>query len=257
MKTLDFREKTKKIQDFPFHFCYGDLIEELGYYELDVGIFLLAQVGSEVELWWGARDLEGLMQGLNHIRDQHETSFIFRYPGNLQEALEAAQNIASRGYRLEHIHVGYKIDLKNIPSPPGKKEIRPLEAGDKKKIIQLDREIFPAMNIEPSELDSWLENEEAIILVAPKEEGIRGFVVLEIYGDTREYCFVRSLAVAPEFRRKGLGKELFLAGLNRARERNVRKSMLWVEYDNKPARNMYEKLGFKLDEKETEAVFRV
>ncbi len=254
---MELKEKIKRIQGYPRHFCYGELLEELGFYDLDDGIFLLGQIGSEVELWWGAWDLEGLMTGLNHVRREHETSFIFRYPGKLQEVLEASQNIALRGYRLENIHVGYKRELEDLPQEDLNKKIRPFQAEDKEDLIKLDRETFPAMNIDPTELLSWLDSGEAIILVAPGEDSIRGFVVLEIYGDNSQYCFVRSLAVAPAERGKGLGKKLFLAGLNQAKEWGVKRCMLWVDYDNKPARTMYEKLGFKLDEKETEAVFRI
>ncbi len=254
---MGLKEKIKRIQGYPLHFCYGELLEEMGFYDLDDGIFLLGKIGSEVELWWGAWDLEGLMTGLNHVRKEHNTSFIFRFPGKLQEVLEASQNIALRGYRLENIHVGYRRDFEDLPGEDSEKEIRPFQAEDKENLIELDREIFPAMNIEPAELLSWLDSGEAIILVAPGEDSIRGFVVLEIYGGSKQYCFVRSLAVAPQERGKGLGKKLFLAGLNQAKKREAKKCMLWVDYDNKPARNMYEKLGFQLDEKETEAVFRV
>ncbi|MDK2954398.1 MAG: hypothetical protein PWQ27_1781, partial [Kosmotoga sp.] len=56
-------------------------------------------------------------------------------------------------------------------------------------------------------------------------------------------------------RRKGIGRELLLKGLQRAKEKGVKTAMLWVEIENTAARRLYERTGFVLDQNEAEAVF--
>lgn len=254
---MKYKEEIEKIQKYPLHFCYGEVGEKIGYYEIPQGIFFLCKVGSEIELWWGTNSLDDLLEGVKQVSQKHNTSFILRYPGKTKEVQEASQTIAMRGYRLEHIHLAYKMELLDLPAPIENKKIRPFQAEDMEDLINLDRQVFPSMNIEPRELSFWLEEEKAIIFVTQNESGLNGFVIIEVYGDNNEYCFVRSLAVSPESRGKGLGKKLFLKGLNEAKEKGIKKCMLWVELSNKPARAMYETVGFKIDENEVEAVFRV
>jgi ribosomal-protein-alanine N-acetyltransferase len=55
---------------------------------------------------------------------------------------------------------------------------------------------------------------------------------------------VQTIAVAPEYRRQGLGRLLMLALLTEARQRGVTELFLEVRADNPHAENLYASLGF-------------
>jgi len=65
------------------------------------------------------------------------------------------------------------------------------------------------------ELDTLLAN----CFVAEFNGRIVGCAALEVY--SKKLAEVRSLAVLPEVQRMGIGKQLVLACINRARERNI------------------------------------
>ena len=55
------------------------------------------------------------------------------------------------------------------------------------------------------------------------------------------------IAVDPDFHGKGIGRALVLAGLDSLCRRGVRTGMLYVDADNEPAVDLYDKLGFEVD----------
>jgi GNAT superfamily N-acetyltransferase len=67
-----------------------------------------------------------------------------------------------------------------------------------------------------------------------------GLAVLE-----GEYAGLFDIITAQSQRRKGLGHELVLNILHWAKENGAKKAYLQVETDNKPALNLYAKLGFE------------
>ncbi len=56
---------------------------------------------------------------------------------------------------------------------------------------------------------------------------------------------IEGVRVAPEFRSKGLGRELFLWGINRAREHGCHLVQLTTDKSRPNALRFYESLGFK------------
>jgi mycothiol synthase len=52
------------------------------------------------------------------------------------------------------------------------------------------------------------------------------------------------LAVDPEYKRKGVGRDLTITGLNYLKYKGLNKMMLYVGVENKPAFNLYKSLGF-------------
>jgi len=52
------------------------------------------------------------------------------------------------------------------------------------------------------------------------------------------------IGVHPDFRGRGLGRALTLAGLGHLSRRGLRVGMLYVEHDNEPALSLYRSLGF-------------
>jgi mycothiol synthase len=54
------------------------------------------------------------------------------------------------------------------------------------------------------------------------------------------------IAVDPDFHGRGLGSALVLAGLENMSRRGITEAMLFVDAENKPAVEMYERLGFRV-----------
>jgi len=54
------------------------------------------------------------------------------------------------------------------------------------------------------------------------------------------------LGVDPDYRSKGIGRELMMAGLARLRDRGLRVAELTVDSENRTARRLYESLGFEV-----------
>jgi mycothiol synthase len=52
------------------------------------------------------------------------------------------------------------------------------------------------------------------------------------------------LAVNPDYKRKGVGRDLTITGLNYLKYKGLNKVMLYVGVENKPAFNLYKSLGF-------------
>jgi mycothiol synthase len=57
---------------------------------------------------------------------------------------------------------------------------------------------------------------------------------------------IHMLGVDPDHRRKGIGRELVMAGLTRLKDRGLRIAELTVDSENKAARALYESLGFEV-----------
>jgi mycothiol synthase len=84
-----------------------------------------------------------------------------------------------------------------------------------------------------------------------------GFLLYERDGQLAAFCWTKVhadaspplgeifvIAVDPAFHGHGLGRELTLAGLDWLAEQGLTVAMLYVEADNRPARRLYEDLGF-------------
>ncbi len=90
-------------------------------------------------------------------------------------------------------------------------------------------------------------------LVAEASSRIVGYIMCRIESG---FCYLRrgwcrlghiiSIAIHPNFRRKGIGTSLMLEALKRLKEiYNAKEVYLEVRVSNYPAINLYEKLGFK------------
>lgn len=87
------------------------------------------------------------------------------------------------------------------------------------------------------------EFDPALFFIATDSEGVAGLV----------HCwtsaFVKDLAVAPRFRRKGLGRALMLAAFEAFTERGAGHVDLKVRADNAPAIALYKSLGMRTIER--------
>jgi len=95
----------------------------------------------------------------------------------------------------------------------------------------------------------WLQKRAGSgFLVAFLEGRPVGFVVVDDrwVDDTGERIGeIHELVVDPLFQERGIGKQLFLAGLKALRAKGQRKFGLWVGERNAKARTLYKNLGFR------------
>lgn len=119
-------------------------------------------------------------------------------------------------------------------------EIREMKAQDVPQIAELERICFS---------DPWsaqsiateLDNSLSFWLVAADGEKVVGYVGSQTVLDGSD---MMNIAVAPDFRRKGLAEALVNALIDCLRQRKSRCLILEVRVSNTPAITLYEKLGF-------------
>ena len=120
-------------------------------------------------------------------------------------------------------------------------EIKAMKEAQVPQIAALERDCFSDPWSEKSIL-SELENPLSCWLVAMDGEHLAGYVGSQtVLGETD----MMNLAVDPDYRRKGLGKELILSLIEALRLRESRCLTLEVRDSNAPARALYEGLGFQ------------
>ncbi len=120
--------------------------------------------------------------------------------------------------------------------------VRPACEGDLDRIVQLEELAFP--DPWPSEMLAYeLAHPHAVLLVASGTAG----------GPPDAYAIFRHAAgeaellrvgADPTIRRQGLGRALIQEGLERLRRLDVQVCFLEVRVDNRPAIDLYERLGF-------------
>lgn len=118
--------------------------------------------------------------------------------------------------------------------------IRPAKREDLAEVLRIERESFPS----PWQGDmfaSELEEELALFLVMEAEGEFAGFTCARV---VREEGHVLKIAVAPELRRRGLGRELMDVLLLEMRKRGVETTWLEVRQSNWPGRAFYRAFGF-------------
>jgi len=119
--------------------------------------------------------------------------------------------------------------------------IRSAVPADVKALLEIERRAFT---------DPWSEAsfQEALTsawtfgLVAERRRGVAGYLIGREVGGTGE---VLNLAVAPEFRRRGIAGGLLEAGLAAFRRRNVEEVLLEVRESNLSAQSLCLSRGFR------------
>ena len=108
------------------------------------------------------------------------------------------------------------------------------------QIAQLETLCFSEPWSEAS-VASELSNPLSCWLVAVEGEQVAGYIGSQtVMGETD----MMNVAVAPDYRRKGVGEKLILALVDALKEGGSHWLMLEVRQSNAPARALYAKLGF-------------
>lgn len=108
-------------------------------------------------------------------------------------------------------------------------------------VMLIERRSFTAP-WEETTFHALMRRPSAALLVAEAEGRLVGYAVLWFAADEGE---LGDLAVHPEARRRGVGREIVRACLEEARRRGARSLFLEVRSSNLAARGLYEGMGFR------------
>ena len=123
---------------------------------------------------------------------------------------------------------------------PGTAAVVPATGRDAPRLAQLHGASFHRGWGE-GEFDSMLAERNTLIQLLQMKRKIIGFVVSRIAADEAE---ILSIAIDPDYRGRGLSRDLLLTHLGHLAGRTVNKVFLEVEENNQAARRLYEQTGF-------------
>jgi ribosomal protein S18 acetylase RimI-like enzyme len=118
--------------------------------------------------------------------------------------------------------------------------VRKLEGSDLERIREIDREAFSTEEQYEDEVYARMPRSGQSVVALDGDCLVVGYAFVQV--DT--YMRVRSIAVKPNYRRKGYGEAMLRAVVSRS-DRDVD---LLVDEWNVPAMELYRKLGFRLAE---------
>jgi ribosomal-protein-alanine N-acetyltransferase len=126
-------------------------------------------------------------------------------------------------------------------------KLRRMRSADIDQVFQLEQRIFPTPWTRKSyefELEQNPASEQWVIEAWMEHEvwQIVAYSVCWLLGDE---VHVANIAVAPKFRRLGLGRRLMDHILHRAVEKGMQSATLEVRVGNRAALNLYESYGFQ------------
>lgn len=119
--------------------------------------------------------------------------------------------------------------------------VREWKFEDLLKIEQLDKECFPADFWNYLQFSSLWERGTLLSVLSEDGDNLSGYAALSYVGDEGE---IEKLAVAEEYRRCGLGSELFYEIIEKAKKAGVKTIFLEVRVTNREAMALYLKHGF-------------
>lgn len=132
-------------------------------------------------------------------------------------------------------------------SPTVDRLVRPMETEDLAEVLRIDRLSFPTPWPERTYRYELDENLSAHLFVAEIEEGGRRRVVGYVgYWVIVDEMHISTLAVDPEYRRRGIGEQLLRAALDHAVDQGAGLATLEVRVSNGAAVELYRKHAFEV-----------
>lgn len=119
--------------------------------------------------------------------------------------------------------------------------IRSARAADVARIMEIERASY-SMPWTEATFRGLLERSDSDVLVAEEGGRVVGYAACWVVVDQAE---LGNIAVAPEWRRLGVGARLLEAVIEHARERGVRELFLEVRVSNDVAQRLYQRHGFR------------
>ena len=122
--------------------------------------------------------------------------------------------------------------------------IGPAYPQDLSLLMDIERLCFRRDQFSPALYLSFLLSSDAEVYVYRSREGAVGSLVL-VFPLEREYCHLVSVAVHPDWRRRGIGREMMVFAEGRARAWERTRIRLEVRKANTAARRLYEELEYR------------
>jgi mycothiol synthase len=179
----------------------------------------------------------------------------------LQNSPMAKQLLTRMGFTFIRRFLELRLDLSETPLPEIRKNVpryRPLQTGEEERLTQLQNRSFTgawgynANTVEEIIYRLRLPNcsPEDIILAFDSDKPIGycwtriNFWKNKMLGEGTGRIYM--LGVDPDYRGRGLGRQLILAGLSYLKSKGLRVVELTVDRENKVACALYNSVGFKL-----------
>ncbi len=122
--------------------------------------------------------------------------------------------------------------------------IRKFKLSDLAGVMEIEKASFPKSQAYPrSYFERYYQKYPQGFIVAENKGKIIGYAIGQLKNNSGEFI---SLAVRPEFRQKGIGKELTNFLINHFKEKGGKEISLNVRTGNKIAISFYKNLGFKI-----------
>lgn len=132
-------------------------------------------------------------------------------------------------------------------------KLRKFASGDLQKVMYINRVCLPENYTEYFFLELYQRYPETSI-VAEENGEVVGYIICRVelglsnfgFGGVIKKGHIVSVAVLPEFRRRGIGEALIAEAMEGMRVYNAKQCFLEVRVSNIPAVNLYRKLGFQI-----------
>lgn len=121
--------------------------------------------------------------------------------------------------------------------------IRKMRREDVAEVAELEKKIFPDAWSENAILETWKQR-QTMLLIALEDRKIIGYLILYFVLEDGE---IARIAVADEYRRKGVAGKMLRELALLCRENGVNRLMLDVRESNEPAKAFYARQGFEVD----------
>ena len=143
------------------------------------------------------------------------------------------------------IPLGLDWELETRPFRPGEDDHAWLQVNNRAFAWHPDQSDWTQEILSGRMAEDWFDPEG--FLLHERDGRLAGFCWTKIHRDHDPVLGeIYVIAVDPDFHGLGLGRSLTLAGLDWMAARDVRVGMLYVEADNVPAVNLYEKIGLRI-----------
>ena len=224
--------------------------EKLSYAESDGGLYFFVEEEEYTRLYFFLE--KNALPAKTFQEKICILDFVYRNqrkPANLDELLDKWRSIGYKDYHLYQRMALRKSDLNENYKQRDSSEKISYQVGDLNladNILELwktglDERSTPLPD--KMELIAKIKHGEVFCITSDTGELCAAIQFL-LNGAT---CLLQHLAVSETFKRKGLGKSLFMYAIDTVFEKGAKVCNLWVDVENTPAINLYRKCGYKED----------